>query len=150
MRILFAPFAARPPSLNGSPNPKDYPFARELAAELEERYELIQVGGNGDERVAKDFRANLSFNGVGELIKSSDTGICCDSYLQHHYWLMNKKAIVLWGISDPVIFGHDLHINLLKDRRFLRPKQFDLYYGDQYNPQAFVTPLEVLHALEKI
>lgn len=120
------------------------------------KHTVIQVAGSDDMDVVGDTRGgtyygeikrNLSFNEVGELIQKCDTAICVDSYLQHHMWYLNKKAIVLWSISDPLIFGHDLHINLLKDRNFLRPNQFDLYYSNQLNPDAFVRPDEVITAL---
>src|SRR4030095_1959806 len=119
MTILFAPFAARAPSLNGKPSPKDYPHAKKLAELWEKEHNVIQVGGNGDEQVAKELRRNLSFEQVGELIKGCDTGICVDSYLQHHFWFAGKRAIVLFGISDPIIFGHPENLNLLGDRKFL-------------------------------
>ena len=147
--ILFAPFAARSPSLNGSPSPKDYPFARELAQQLEKDYELVQVGGGNDEQIAKDFRTNLSFDELGKLVAESQTGVCVDSYLQHYYWYLGRRAIVLFSVSDPVIFGHPENLNLLKDRKFLRPNQFHLYYSNQYNPEAFVSPHEVLKALNE-
>ena len=94
-----------------------------------------------------DFRKNLSFDGVGELIASCDTAVCVDSYLQHHCWFLNKKAIVLWGISDPLIFGHSIHTNLLKDRSFLRPNQFDLYYSNEHRPEAFSSPDRVMEVI---
>ncbi len=148
MTILFAPFAARAPQLNGNRSPKDYPFAKELADLIIAKHKLIQVGGEGDEQLADDFRKNPSFDEVSQLISTSDTGICVDSYLQHHFWLLEKPAIVLWGISDPKIFGHQLHKNLLRDRSFLRHNQFDLYYANEHNPEAFVKPEEVLEALK--
>src|SRR5258708_26896979 len=97
--ILFAPFAARAPSLKGKSSPKDYPWAMELSALLQKEHEVIQVGGNGDEQVANDFRKNLSFNDLGKLILESGTGICADSYVQHYYWYLSRRAIVLFGIS---------------------------------------------------
>ena len=145
--ILFAPYAARSPSLNGQPSPKDYPHARQLAELLEKDYEVVQVGSGNDEQIAKDFRPNLDFNELGKLINASQTGICVDSYLQHCYWFVGKKAIVLWGISDPIIFGHPENLNLLKDRKNLRPNQFDLYYRNEYKPEAFFSPVEVIEAL---
>lgn len=146
--ILYAPFAARMPQLNGTGSPKSYPFAKALAEIIVPRHTLIQLGGEEDEQLIPDFRKNLSFDEVGELISTCDTAICVDSYLQHHCWYLNKKAIVLWGISDPLIFGHQLHLNLLKDRSFLRPNQFDLYYSNEHRPEAFIGPDEVLKALE--
>lgn len=149
MKILFAPFAARAPSLNGKENPKDYPWPKELA-ELLKDHEVIQVGGSQDEQVVQTIKRNLSFPQMSELIRESDTGICCDSYLQHHFWYCGRRAIVVFGISDPVIFGHPENLNLLKDRKFLRPNQFDLYYTTDYKPDAFVSPPEVLAAVESL
>ncbi len=146
--ILFAPFAARSPSLNGSPSPKDYPHAKKLA-ELLREHNLVQVGGNGDEQLTPDFRPNLSFEDLGKLIVESRTGISVDSFLQHAYWYFDRRAIVLFGISDPVIFGHPENMNLLVDRKFLREQQFDLYYTNQYRPEAFVRPDEVVKVLSE-
>lgn len=146
--ILYAPFAAKAPSLNGSSSPKDYPFAKQLAALLSKDNFVIQVGGSSDEQLTKDFRKNLPFDKVSELIEECDTAVCVDSYLQHHCWFLDKRAIVLWGISDPQIFGHEMHLNLLKDRKYLRANQFDLYYSNQHNPDAFVKPGEVMENLD--
>lgn len=145
--ILYAPYARKLPHLNGE-NPKDYPWPRDLANLLKQKYLVIQVGGEEDEKLVNDFRNNLSFDKLCELIKVCDTAICVDSYLQHAMWFLGKKAIVLWGISDPNIFGHAIHRNLLKSRDNLRQNQFDLYYSNQFNPEAFVKPEEVLNALE--
>ena len=149
MKLLLAPFAARGPSLGGKPSPKDYPHAKELAELLETEHDVIQMAGAEDVQVAKDVRRNLPHAQVVELIKWSDTGICVDSYLQHAFWEVGKPAIVLFGISDPVIFGHPENVNLLRDRNFLRPNQFDLYYTNEYKPEAFVSPEEVLKTLHK-
>ena len=150
MNLLFAPFAARGPSLGGKPSPKDYPSPKELCELLEKDHEVIQVAGNDDLQVAKDVRRNLPHEQVCELVKWSDTGVCVDSYLQHTYWSLGKPAIVLFGISDPVIFGHPENLNLIRDRAYLRPNQFDLYYLTDYKPEAFVSPNEILDSLNSI
>ena len=148
MTILYAPFAARAPSLKGQPSPKDYPHPKELAILLHRNgHSVVQVGGGQDEQVTPDFRKDLPFKEVGELINNFSTAICVDSYLQHHCWYLGKKAIVLWGMSDPEIFGHKEHTNLLQDRKYLRSNQFDLYYTNQYCSEAFVPPERVLEEL---
>lgn len=147
--ILFAPFAERQPWLNGSLSPKSYPWPKELAQLLEKEEHLIQVGGENDEQVTDDFRKNLSFREVGKLIHESRTGICVDSFLQHYYWYVDRRAIVIFSVSDPVIFGHKENLNLLKDRKYLRENQWDLYYSSQVNPEAFVSPEEVLESFRR-
>lgn len=136
--------------MEGTPSPKDYPFARELAERMEENRQVIQVGGGEDEQVATEFRANLSFDDLGKLIEECETAVCVDSFLQHAMWFFSKPAIVLWGISDPEVFGHPEHINLLRDRKFLRPNQFDLYYKNEHRPEAFFTPPEVIEKLNML
>ncbi len=113
-------------------------------------HEVIQVGVEGEEQVVPEFRKNLNFSELGDLIDSCDTAICVDSYLQHHCWSLHKRAIVIFGISDPEIFGHKENVNLLKDRKYLRPNQFDLYYANQHNPEAYVPPETVMEALREM
>jgi hypothetical protein len=57
--ILFAPFAARAPSLKGQPSPKDYPFPKELVSLIGED-NIVQVGGTDDEQIVPDFRKRTS------------------------------------------------------------------------------------------
>jgi len=71
-----------------------------------------------------------------------------DSFFQHYCWSLGKPGVVLWGQSDPVIFGHPENVNLLKDRDYLREKQFWLWEQCGFRAEAFVTPDEVLEALK--
>jgi hypothetical protein len=64
-------------------------------------------------------------------------------------WYYNKSGIVLWGQSDPRIFGHIENINLLKNNRYLRKDTFGTWGNVPYDAEAFVSPAEVLDALEK-
>lgn len=151
MRILFAPFAAKAPSLNGQHSPKDYPYVKSLVELLvASGHEVIQVGGSSDEQVCPDFRKGLLWEDLAGLIQESDTAICVDSLLQHAYWLLGKRAVVIFALSDPLIFGHKENLNLLKSRSSLRQNQFDLYYVNEYCEEAFPSPQEVVDALGKL
>jgi hypothetical protein len=71
---------------------------------------------------------------------------------------------VIWGISDPDIFGYDYNTNILKDRKYLRPDPFGTWKEikedektkvkkDVYMPQnkdAFEKPLEVFKIIGKV
>lgn len=150
MKILFAPFSRK---LRGKPgpNPKDYPFSRELL-KLLINHDVTQIGSRGEKQFDIPFIADLSFQEVCESLKACDTFISVDSFLQHAAWLVNKPGIVLWGPSDPLIFGHDIHINLLRDRKYLRAgwRQFSDWESCPLCPQAFVSPEEVVKALNEI
>ena len=110
---------------------------------------IIQVGVEGEEQLVNDFRKNLSINELCELLKECRTWISCDSFLQHLGWDQGKKGIVLWGPSDPLIFGHPENINLLKDRSYLVKNQFIWWEATEHQNERFVEPHIVLEYLKE-
>ena len=81
------------------------------------------------------------------LVNWCDVWVSIDSFLQHlvaYYKL--KPGVVIWGLSDPLIFGHPENINLLKDRKYLRASQFHWWRDQPSVPDAFVEPEQVLAA----
>ena len=137
--ILIFPYAKKLP--NGQKNPKDYPYWKELIALLENaNHSLIQVGVEGEEQLVADFRKGLSISELSELIKQCDTWISVDSFGQHLCWDLGKPGIVIFSQSDPNIFGHKENINVLKDRKYLRPNQFWLWTQTTYDIDAYVLP----------
>jgi len=138
--ILIAPFAK--PLVNGKNNPKNYPYWKELIAQIDER--IIQVGVEGEEQLVPEFVKNLPIARLKELIAECRTWIGCDSFFQHLAWDCGKPGVVLWSVSDPLIYGHPENINLLKDRSYLAPNQFLWWDFTEHNPDAFVKPEEVL------
>ena len=143
--IIIAPFARgmRTPK----PHPKNYPHWKELVSHIDE--EIIQVGVEGEEQLVEDFRKNLKMNELAALVNECKTWVAVDSFFQHFCWDLGKQGIVLWGQSDPNIFGHKENINLLKDRKYLREKQFWLWEQCEFNAEAFVEPDVVLKELKK-
>jgi len=138
--ILIAPFAK--PLVNGKNNPKNYPYWKELIAQIDER--IIQVGVEGEEQLVPEFVKNLPIARLKELIAECRTWIGCDSFFQHLAWDCGKPGVVLWSVSDPLIYGHPENINLLKDRSYLAANQFLWWDFTEHNPDAFVKPEEVL------
>lgn len=144
--IIISPFARglREPR----PHPKNYPYWKEVIEKIDD--EIIQVGVKGEEQLVDDFRTNLKLTELAELVKSCTTWVSLDSFFQHFCWDLGKKGIVIFGQSDPKIFGHPENINLLKDRKYLREKQFWLWEQCEYNKDAFVEPTVVLEELKKL
>ena len=143
--IIISPYSKQMP--DGKPNPKNYPFWPELIALIDEP--IIQVGIDGEHQLVPDFKKNLSIAELKQLLAQCRTWISCDSFFQHLAWVEKKRGIVLWSITDPLIFGHPENINLLKDRSYLSPKQF-LWMSEQtFNRDAFVSPEEVLSNLQE-
>ena len=132
---------------DGKRNPKDYPFWDELIKLIKEP--IVQIGIEGEKQFVPDFRKNLSLKDLEELVRECSTFITIDSFFHHFCWDLGKKGIVLWGQSDPLIFGHKENTNLLKGREYLREKQFDLWEETEYNKTRYrddcwVNPQEVV------
>lgn len=138
--ILIHPYAKA--LQNGKQNPKNYPYWKELIALIDDP--IIQVGVEGEEQLVPDFRKNLPMVELRQLIKDCRIWIGVDSFFQHLAWSEGKKGIVLWSVSDPLIFGHSENINLLKDRATLAPNQFLWWDFTEYNADAFTDPKEVI------
>lgn len=143
--ILIAPFAQK--LRNGKLNPKTYPFWKQLIEMIDEP--IVQVGVEGEEQLVPDFRKNLPISELRKLIQDCRIWISCDSFLQHLGWDEGKPGIVLWSVSDPLIFGHKENINLLKDRKHLVENQFLWWELTEHQEERFVSPNEVIEYLRK-
>ena len=143
--ILISPYSKK--LMNGKQNPKNYPFWEELIAMIDEP--IVQVGVSGEKQLVEDFRPNLPISELRKLIQECRIWISCDSFLQHLGWDEGKQGIVLWSVSDPLIFGHPENINLLKNRSHLAENQFLWWEYVEHKSDRFVEPNEVLLHLNK-
>jgi ADP-heptose:LPS heptosyltransferase len=139
--IIISPYAKA--LRNGQNNPKNYPWWPELISKIDEK--IVQVGIEGETQLVDNFYTNQSMEQLSELINQCRTWISVDSFFQHYAWDLRKPGIVLWGQSDPIIFGHPENINLLKDRKYLREKQFWLWEQTPYIKESFVLPEQVIN-----
>jgi ADP-heptose:LPS heptosyltransferase len=144
--IIISPYAKQ--LRNGKQNPKNYPYWTELIDLIDEP--IIQVGVVGEKQLVDDFRTNLPIHELRKLIQECRTWIGIDSFFQHLCWDESKKGIVLWGPSDPLIFGHPENINLLKDRSHLASNQFLWWEMTEHKNERFVEPQEVMEHLNKV
>jgi hypothetical protein len=153
--IILAPFAKA--MRNGQKHPKDYPWWPEvidlasaaLALEgLDARF--VQVGSQHEQRLVPDFRPDLSLAALADLTLRADAFASVDSFYQHFAWDLGLRGVVVFSQSDPHIFGHPEHVNLLQDRKHLREQQFWLWEQATYKEEAFVKPQAVAAALVKV
>jgi ADP-heptose:LPS heptosyltransferase len=142
--IVISPYSR--PLRNGANNPKNYPFWQELIDKLvEKQYEVIQIGVKGEvvfNNVTPKF--NLPLIKIKQLIEECHIFISVDNFLPHLSQHCDKPGIVLWGRSNPKIFGYQQNINLLKDEKYLRPDQYNIWEAIIYDPDVFVKPEMVL------
>jgi ADP-heptose:LPS heptosyltransferase len=94
-------------------------------------------------------RTDLPLLELKKLLAECKTWISVDTFFQHLAWSEGKKGIVLWGPSDPLIYGHPENVNLLANRDLLASNQFLMWEQQEYNENRFVKPDVVARHLEK-
>jgi ADP-heptose:LPS heptosyltransferase len=141
--IVISPYSR--PLSNGKNNPKNYPFWEELISMIKEP--IVQIGIEGETQLVDDFRKGLPISQLKELLHECRIWISCDSFFQHLGWIEGKKGIVLWSVSDPLIYGHPENINLIKDRKYLAGNQFLWWEAYDHNAETFVSAREVFKCL---
>ena len=136
---------------DGKENAKNYPYWEALIKLLhKEGYYIIQIGRKGEKALpVKKHLYDLNLKQIGELVLNSNIWISVDNFLPHLCFKVKKSGIVLWGKSDPNIFGYQMNTNLLKDRKYLRKLQFDIWEKEEYDSDVFVSPEIVLEAVRK-
>lgn len=147
--ILISPYSRK---FTDHENAKNYPYWDEVTEKLTHLDELCQLGTEGEPRlrnVAQHYK-NLHLKDVEHLILDCVTWVSVDTFLQHAANLMGKPGVVIFGKSDPNIFGYSQNINLLKDRSYLRSNQFSFWKDEPYNPDAFVSPDQIVKAVTKM
>ena len=145
--IIIAPYAQK--LRTGKENPKNYPYWGELVQELQKMMHVVQVGIEGEKQLVPDFRNNLPISELRKVVRQCKTWIGVDSFFQHLAWDEGKKGIVLWGPSDPLIFGHTENTNLLEDRKHLAKNQFIWWEATEHKKERFVKPQTVLNYLRE-
>lgn len=147
--IIIQPWARR--LRNGKTNPKNYPYWKELIELIQkEGQTIVQIGQPDEDKLVDDFRTINSMDELKELINTCDTWIGIDSFFQHFAWKMKKKGIVLFGPSNPIIFGHTENINLYGGKKYFRPDQFGIWETCECNDKAFTKPKDVMEQLRKL
>jgi len=146
VKILFHPFTQK--LRTGMPSAKQYPADtwKRVVAMLPE-HEIIQIGVHGEEKMCNDFRVGLPLREIEYLVRECDTWVCCDSFLQHMAVPIGKPGVVVWSVSDPLIFGYQWNRNVIKDRSFLRADQFGMWESETFNLDAFPSPRDVVHEI---
>ena len=144
--IVISPYSKK--LISGNRNPKDYPYWDDVVSKISDH--IVQVGVEGEKQIVDDFRKNLPIPELRALIDECDAWISCDSFFQHLAWDQGKPGIVLWSVSDPLIFGHPENVNLLKDRSFLAENQFLWWESCEHVSEKFVEPQLVIDSLKKL
>jgi len=146
-KVLISPYSKV--MRNGKRNPKNYPFWAEVIKVLQrKKLHVIQIGLEGEEKLnANEFAFNKTLDELGELLEVSTTWASVDNFFHHFCYLKERPGVVVFGRSDPQIFGHPINENLLKDRCYLRAAQFNFWEEVEYSTECFVEPEVVIDTI---
>jgi hypothetical protein len=131
---------------NNQRSAKDYPWWDEGPNKMAGLIPMLRESGYE----VKELDVEIKLPALKEMVEGCSTVICCDSFMQHFCWSIKKRAVVLWGVGDPFVFGHKEHLNLLKSRNNIRENQFEMWEGVKYNPDVFMTPDQVVAHIKKV
>lgn len=95
-----------------------------------------------------EIKGILPLDQVVGYVNWCDVWVSIDSFLPHLVEFHGlKPGVVLWGKSDPSIFGYPRNVNLLKDRSRLRPDQFRWWNDVIPSKEDFYEPALVVEAI---
>jgi ADP-heptose:LPS heptosyltransferase len=136
-RIFFSQkfYSDRPILLlqtNGGAQGQDlkYSWARDIPSnvvqsvieEFKNQYNIVhmrredQIGYEGTLTISDNFRA------LAVLIELSSKRLLMDSFGHHAAAALNKPSTVLWIANTPVVFGHDIHDNIVANPLTKKPE----------------------------
>lgn len=155
MKILISPYSRL--LKDGKRNPKNYPWWNEVIKDLPanlpvyDNIEVSQLVYGTEPRLlyVHKFIQYATLADAEAAIKKCDMWISVDNWVQHYAHFIGKRGIVIWGKSDPHLFGYHENMNLLKGREFLRPRQFEWWELDTFDESVFIEPKIVLDAVRK-
>lgn len=147
--VVISPYSANLSAWGNEPNPKNYPYWSSIVDYLTSKgVDIIQIGITPEPKISDkvtQFLKNLHFKEILELIKNSLFWMSVDNFLPHlvQHLTPPKKGIVIFGKSDPNIFGYSTNINILKSREYLRPDQFAYWFNEPFDPNVFPEPEKI-------
>jgi hypothetical protein len=132
-----------------------YPYWEEVCDMIRERnHYVVQALGPKKNRKLKGANIASYFNlkELELLIKDvkCHTWASVDNFMGHFGVYHGYIGVVIFGKSDPNLFGYKDNINLLKDRKYLRKRQFGIWEEEEFDPEVFVSPEEVVNAIFSI
>lgn len=124
--LLISPYSA---PINTGRNPKDYPHWENLVQKLKaEGWTIWQIGVNQEKQIPgiDKYYDGLNYYELEKLAREATVWVSVDNFFHHFCTNKGMMGVVIFGPSDPNIFGHPTNFNILKDRKYLRGNQFGI------------------------
>lgn len=107
-----------------------YSWARDIPAnvvlkvieEFKNEYNIIHIRREDQPAYEGTFPVTDNFRALAVLIELSEKRLLMDSFGHHAAAAMNKPSTVCWIANTPVVFGHDLHDNILPNTFTKKPE----------------------------
>jgi ADP-heptose:LPS heptosyltransferase len=146
MKVLISPYSKNLP--NGKPNAKNFPHWQEVVNTLlSNGIEVIQVGLPHEPALDGCTQKRVGLAELKDLLLSCDGWASVDNFFHHFAAYHGRRGVVVFGKSDPQLFGYPENVNLLKDRRNLRAEQWKYWYEEPFDEKVFVGPQLVAAAI---
>jgi len=149
--IVISPYSSKLKGVES--NPKDYPYWNELTFKLKEIFtnKIIQIGIRGEERLQNTdvHLLNKPLSELLEILHGCYFWISVDNFFHHFAHYYNKPGFVLFGLSDPRIFGYKENYNIFRSKNFFRPDQFRWWIDCPKNEESFVSPETVIRIIKR-
>lgn len=145
--FLISPYSSSVPSGN---NPKNYPYWQTVVDKLYQKgHKVLQIGVVPEKPFEHaDVLLNYPLEFIERLVPLVDCWLSVDNFFVHLASRI-KPGIVLYGPSDPRLFGYDTNDNLFVLQEYFRAAQYDIWTNDAYDPKNFVPPEAVLAEIHK-
>ena len=149
MILIISPYSQKLPAEKSLRNPKNYPYWEEFIAIVKEKcphVNIIQIGVPSEPilKGVDTVMHNLTQPQLYKLANTCQAWMSVDNFFQHfcaYYKIPN--GFVIFGQSDPKIFGHSFNNNVLKNPKYLRPRQFQFWWQTEYKEEVFVSAEEL-------
>jgi len=139
----------------------EHDLLEELVSSLvDDGYFVIQTGRFEERKIRKTYSllGSTSPLDIISLVKRVNLVVAPDSFVMHAARLTNTPAVILWGPTDPLVFGYDNHIHLTGEHVC---EDFASNCLGRYNSKNYATPcphstshcmncIDILKILEKI
>lgn len=148
-KILISPFSNKLSETNT--NAKNYPYWKGLIKLLRREYEIYQVGVSKEEKLknVKGYYFDYSFEQLEPILKESSFFISVDNFFPHFAHYVNKHGFVIFGKSDPELFGYKENINIYKSKECFRKYQYLYWVNEPYDKNVFVHPETIYKIIKK-
>jgi hypothetical protein len=105
----------------GAESDQKYSWARDIPSyvvenvihEFKEQYNIVHIRRDDQIQYEGTFGVSDTFRALVVLISISEKRLLMDSFGEHAAAALNKPSTVLWIANSPVVFGYDLHTNIV-------------------------------------